>query len=345
MIQYCKLYINRGGKKMKKLLPIFVAVFFIISCYGASAGSMFEINKSIEWKTSEVLCLFGSDELDQYQPEMNFFAPVGPVFLAPDINYMSAQSFIPTKNVLTRVELMAGKNSTTTYDFNLAIRDDLLGADLTSISLSPTAFPTENFSWVEFDFEDISVTPGNTYFIVAYTTDSPDNWYAWGAMLLDVYPHGMVWLSEDEGSSWENDTNVDCTFATYGLNNTAPSAPSITGPDSGKTGKEYDYMLKSIDNEGDDVYYYIDWGDGTFQDWDGPYGSEMDVIFSHSWNEEGTYTIKAKAKDAYNAEGNWTEFEVNIPRSRQVFYNFNVFDWLFEHFPNAFSLMKYLLGF
>jgi len=329
---------------MKKLLPIFVAVFFILSCFGASASSVFEINISIEWEQSDILTISGFDELDQYQPVMNFFAPVGPVYLAPDINYMSAQSFIPTKNVLTRVELMAGKNSTTTFDFNLAIRDDLLGADLTSISLSPDAFPTENFSWVEFDFDDISVTPGNTYFIVAYTTDSPDNWYAWGAMLLDVYPRGMVWLSEDEGSSWQEDSDVDCTFATYGLNNTAPGAPSITGPDSGKTGKEYDYVLKSMDNDGDDVFYYIDWGDGTFQDWDGPYDSVMDVIFSHTWNEEGTYTIKAKAKDEYNAVSDWTEIEVNIPRSRQVSHDFKVFDWLFGHFPNAFSILKYLLG-
>jgi hypothetical protein len=328
---------------MKKLLPIIVAVFFILSCFGASAGSIFEKNESIEWKQSDILILSGSDELDQYQPEMNFFAPVGPIYLAPEINYMSAQSFIPTKNVLTRVELMVGKNSTTTYDFNLAIRDDLLGADLTSLSLSPDAFPIEDFDWVEFDFDDISVTPGSTYFIVAYTTDSPDNWYAWGAMLLDVYPSGMVWLSEDEGSSWQEDSDVDCTFATYGVNNTAPGIPSINGPDSGKTGTEYDYVLTTIDMEGDDVYYYIDWGDGTFQEWDGPYTSEMEVTFSHIWDEEGTYIIKAKAKDTYNAESAWAEYEVSIPRSREVIYYPIILDWLFEHFLDAFSLLKYLL--
>ena len=70
MIQYCKLYINRGGKKMKKLLSIFVAVFFILSCFVASASSIFEINESIEWEQSEILILSGSDELDQYQTEL-----------------------------------------------------------------------------------------------------------------------------------------------------------------------------------------------------------------------------------------------------------------------------------
>ena len=324
---------------MKKIIPIIVASFFLLSCFGASAGSIFDIKKSIEWNKNEIPIISGSDVLDQYQPEMNFFAPVGPIFLAPDINYMSAQSFTPSKDILTRVELMAGKNSTTTYDFNLAIRDDLLGADLTSLSLGAENFPTEDFGWVEFDFEDLPVTAGGTYYFVASTTDAPENWYAVGAMLSDVYPNGTVWLSEDEGLTWDDDPNVDLTFATYGLDNTAPSAPSIAGPNSGKVKTDIEYTLNSIDLEADDVYYYVDWGDGTFTDWDGPYASEMDVLFSHAWDEDGTYLIKAKAKDTYNSESEWSEYEVTIPRNRAT-YN-SLILWFLERFP----IFRYLLEF
>jgi len=330
---------------MKKILPIIVVGFFIISGFGASAGSIFNIDESIDWRQNGILNAFGSDELDQYQPEMDFFAPVGQIYFAPDINYISAQSFIPTKNVLTRVEIMVGKNSTTTYDYTLTIRDDLVGSDLTSLSLSPENFPTEEFGWVEFDLEDISVTPGSTYFIISSTTDAPDNWYAWGAKLADVYPNGTVWLSENDGSTWEEDTEVDLTFATYGVDNTAPGAPSITGPNSGKPKTEYDYTLNSIDLEADDIYYYIDWGDETFQDWDGPHPSMMDVVFSHAWDKEGTYKIKAKAKDDYNSESNWSEYEVSIPRSKKFDFKFNLLDCLFERFANAFPLLRYLIGF
>ena len=119
--------------------------------------------------------------------------------------------------MLTRVEILAGKNSTATYDYTLAIRDDLLGADLTALSRPPEDFVTENFSWVEFDFDDILVTPGSTYYIVCYTYDEPDNWYAWGAELDDVYPYGSVWWSEDDGATFEEDPDADLTFKTYGI--------------------------------------------------------------------------------------------------------------------------------
>jgi hypothetical protein len=316
---------------MKKILPLVVASLFIFSCFGASAVSIFNINESIEWGQKVILSTSGTDELDQYQPEMDFFAPVGRIFLAPDLNYITAQSFIPTKNVLTRVEIMVGKNSTTTYDFNLAIRVNLLGADLTSLSLGAENFPTEDFGWVEFDFNDIPVTPGTTYYIVSSTTNATDNWYAIGAKLTDVYPYGDVWFSIDDGSLWEEEPTGDLTFATYGLNNTAPGTPTITGSNKGKPKTEYNFTLVTIDLEADDVYYYVDWGDDKVSDWDGPYASEMEVICSHSWDEKGTYLIKAKAKDVYNAESDWFEFEVTIPRNRAT-HN-SLFQWFLERFP------------
>jgi hypothetical protein len=122
------------------------------------------------------------DELDQEQPDTDWFEPVGPCPLVSGVsNYIIAQSFIPIKNVLTRVELMIAKNSTTTYDYMVAIRDNLSGEDLTSASISAENITTENFSWEEFDFTGIIVIPGITYYIVSYTVNATDNWYAWGS--------------------------------------------------------------------------------------------------------------------------------------------------------------------
>ncbi len=120
--------------------------------------------------------------------------------------------------------------------------------------------------------------------------------------------------------------------------NTAPNAPTVSGPNSGKTGGEYDYVLTTYDAEGNDVFYYIDWGDGTFVDWAGPYASEMEVTFSHIWDEESTYLIKSKARDAYNSESDWTEFEVNIPRTKLIHHN--IFFLMFERF----QILERLLG-
>ncbi len=121
--------------------------------------------------------------------------------------------------------------------------------------------------------------------------------------------------------------------------NTAPNTPTMSGPNSGKPGKEYDYVLTTFDAEANDVYYFIDWGDGTVEDWDGPYSSEIEVTFSHTWDEEGTYLIKAKAKDVYNAESDWYEFEVNIPRSKLIYHS--ILYWMFERLPILRQLFRF----
>jgi len=55
--------------------------------------------------------------------------------------------------------------------------------------------------------------------------------------------------------------------------NLPPITPTIDGPARGKAGTEYDYDFHTIDPEGENVYYYIEWGDGSIEDWIGPYNS------------------------------------------------------------------------
>lgn len=86
-----------------------------------------------------------------------------------------------------------------------------------------------------------------------------------------------------------------------------PNAPSIDGPTIGAVWIEYEYTVVTTDPNGDDVYYYVDWGDDTFEDWFGPYESGDEVTVSHAWFEQGTYIIRAKAKDVYGVESNWSE--------------------------------------
>jgi len=94
--------------------------------------------------------------------------------------------------------------------------------------------------------------------------------------------------------------------------NFSPSAPSITGPVSGDAGEIYEYTFISIDPDGDDIYYYIQWGDGTDTLWLGPFDSGEVYIHDHAWSE-GTYTIRAKAKDSHGHESGWGTLEVTMP--------------------------------
>lgn len=108
---------------------------------------------------------------------------------------------------------------------------------------------------------------------------------------------------------------VDETVATLPwLDNEPPEDPIIDGPTSGTAGEEYDYTFSAVDPDGDDVYLWIEWGEGNeTAEWEGPYESGEEVTFSHTWEEEGTYTIQAKAKDTYDFESNWSTLEVKMP--------------------------------
>jgi len=94
--------------------------------------------------------------------------------------------------------------------------------------------------------------------------------------------------------------------------NQPPTAPNINGPIFGEVGEEYEYLLSSEDYEVNDLFYYVDWGDGTYSDWFGPFPSGEIAIISHKWNLEGNYSIKAKAKDIYDAESDWSNSYIVI---------------------------------
>ena len=118
------------------------------------------------------------------------------------------------------------------------------------------------------------------------------------------------------------------------IENTPPDKPTITGSTSGKAGTEYEYTLTSTDPDCNTVCLYIDWGDGDIEEWIGPYTSGTDVKVKHTWNVEGTYMIKAKAKDIHGEESDWITLEVTMPMNQQsINILFLRLERLLEHFP------------
>ena len=108
-----------------------------------------------------------------------------------------------------------------------------------------------------------------------------------------------------------------------------------------KVGVEYEYTFVTTDPEGDDVLYTIDWGDGI-EETIGPYESGEEAIASHSWSSAATFTIGAKAEDTYGEESEWNYLEVTMPRGKLTTNPF--FMRLLERFPNAFPILRYILG-
>jgi hypothetical protein len=110
----------------------------------------------------------------------------------------------------------------------------------------------------------------------------------------------------------------DPSMIREGITSGAPNAPEISGPISGTNGEEYDYNFISIDVTDDNLYYYIEWGDGEIEEWIGPYTSGEQVTKSHSWSQDGSYVIRAKAKDEKGEESQWTILEISMPRNKPI---------------------------
>jgi PKD repeat protein len=91
------------------------------------------------------------------------------------------------------------------------------------------------------------------------------------------------------------------------IGNHPPDIILIDGPKCGDPGVEYIYSFIAEDFEGYEIYFFVDWGDGTYFDWFGSFPSGTEVDLSHSWNNIGSYNIRAKAKDIYGAEGEWSD--------------------------------------
>ena len=139
--------------------------------------------------------------------------------------------------------------------------------------------------------------------------------------------------------NWNNATGKSYIF----INEQPPTPPTISGSTRGKANQPYNYSFNATDPNGDNVSYFIDWGDNTNSSWIVPYSSGVTVTKSHTWTKKGTYIIKAKAKDIHVAESNWSTMSVTMPLSYEP-QSHPFLTWLLQRFPHAFPLLRYLLN-
>lgn len=154
---------------------------------------------------------------------------------------------------------------------------------------------------------------------------------------------GVVVLTNGEGDL----SDICDTLFDYAetVVNVPPDVPVIEGPTTGKPNTLYTYSIETKDTEGDDVYFCINWGDDTGEVWIGPYASGEEVLATHTWSKMGTYTIKVKAKDEYDGESDWAVLSVTMPKNLISYLgDHRIFNWLFERFPNALAIIRWIFN-
>jgi len=157
-----------------------------------------------------------------------------------------------------------------------------------------------------------------------------------------IYP--VTLTVTDNASNTDNQT----TWAYIDTENHPPETPTLTGRQSGKNGTAYSYTFSTTDPDGDDVYYYLNWGDdywyGGAVGWIGPYKSGQDITLEKTWAQKGNYTVRVKAKDRYDAKSDWSTLKVTMPLSYPT-PTLWFFERILEHYPHTFPLFQYILGY
>jgi len=109
---------------------------------------------------------------------------------------------------------------------------------------------------------------------------------------------------------------VDAVDSMQLMSNTPPNKPTITGPSSGEMEVEYSFDVSSTDPNSDDLYYIVDWDDGSELETFGPFESGASATLSHTWESAGSFDIRVMAHDEFLAQGAWSNplsFEIAGP--------------------------------
>ncbi|MBN2602995.1 MAG: PKD domain-containing protein [Candidatus Thermoplasmatota archaeon] len=186
---------------------------------------------------------------------------------------------------------------------------------------------------------DSSFDPDNN--IVSYSWDFSDGSTADGKQVshsfsqLGTYP---VTLTVTDGAN-QSDTEVITVWIQE--SNTPPEKPTISGKNKADKSKRQTYDFTAIDPEGNDLYYYIDWGDGSFEEWIGPFKSGEIMSAKHRFEKSGINTISAKTKDVFNEESSWSNIEVHLSKIKIAPNQpFNIiFNLIKESFPRIFTIL------
>jgi len=218
-------------------------------------------------------------------------------------------------------EITNDKNFIETESFNIIIYDPL----------DPPYGPTEGI--VNYVYTFCIVIPNNQeyepyYVIWDWGDGSYSDWlgpFVAEETVCDEHSWNLTGYYEIRVGIRDFFQNITWTnpLIIYISENSAPSIPIISGPLVGKPGIEYQWSFYSTDPEGDNISYYVDWGDYCGDsDWYGPFLSGEEALINKTYNYMGTFTIGSFAADEHLKESDWASYKIKMSRYKALYLSF-----------------------
>jgi len=230
---------------------------------------------------------------------------IGPYEPGETVYIMHVWSEEGSYKIAAKAKDQDGESRCAVYRLNLSSDFKFFGVETGYVNIIYifTIYLKQYEYFIFFDWGDGTTSdwlgPYNGTSLSSHSWSSPGK-YLFRFKMKDIYGSESEWIT------------LIITILT--LDNNAPKAPIITGPRRVKPGT-HEWKFKAIDPDGDNISYYIEWGDGYFEDWFGPFKSGEEVALNHTFYNYDKVTIRVKAKDIYNATGDWGHLEVVVPKS------------------------------
>jgi parallel beta-helix repeat protein len=300
-------------KLIKKGLVIGIVLFFIGASFipNISCGLKIKNDKNIKnffnenYVEIDYLSMFAAnspyiydDILDQYQNITEEYSRIPFGVITSDNLVIAAQSFRPSLSILTKVDLLFYKASSSN-GVTVSIKDSLDSGDALMSTFKSNSEINNYPAWTTFDFEDINVNPGQEYFIMCSTDATVVvEIYSWHYATInntdvDNYDKGVLYFFIE--NEWDVNDNTDFCFKTYGIKK-PPIAQFQWSPENPHMNQQIIFDASdSYDPDGNIVLYQWDWdNDGTYDE------SNSGPNATYSWSGLGNYPVTLRVIDNEN---------------------------------------------
>jgi len=216
--------------------------------------------------------------------------------------------------ILSRAMDEYGQESVWSDAHSITISDPPLINNAPNIPATPGG-PAGGFTQVSYTFSATTTDPDNDQVQYQFdwgdgTTSSYSPWVNSGVTITQDHTYAtpgtyVVTSRAKDTHNAESNWSAGLTLVIVNRPPDKPITPS--GSLKGKTNIPSPFSTSAADPDGNQVQYLFDWGDGTTSGYGALKDSGVTVTENHTYSTIGTFIVRSRARDIYQAESAWSD--------------------------------------